>query len=115
MKLDKKHWMMLVAGVVVLFLVYWFLFRKKKNTTSSYNPAIPLIGGNESGYSASDIGGLESGYNTNPYNNPLIKVNRPTPDPLSKISPCRAVNGVIKYPCTYGGIRVNDQRELQLL
>lgn len=49
MKLEKKHWAMLVAGVVILFLVYWFFFRKKK-TESSYNAALPLIGGNESGY-----------------------------------------------------------------
>ena len=40
---------MLVAGVVILFLVYWFFFRKKK-TESSYDAALPLIGGNESGY-----------------------------------------------------------------
>jgi LPXTG-motif cell wall-anchored protein len=110
MKLDKKHWMMLVAGVVILFLVYWFLFRKKKNTTSSYNPAIPLIGGNESGYNGA---WLESAYSTNPYNNPLIKVNRPTIPTANALSPCKGPN--IVYPCTYGGVRVNNQRELQLV
>jgi hypothetical protein len=44
MKFEKKHWMMLVAGLVVLFLVYWFFFRKKKVAESSYNPAVPIWG-----------------------------------------------------------------------
>lgn len=63
MKLEKKHWVMLIAGVVILFLVYWFFFRKKKSESgydsnilvigndSSYDPAFPEIGG-ESGYVA---------------------------------------------------------------
>ena len=55
MKFEKKHWMMLVAGLVVLFLVYWFFFRKKKVAESSYNPAVPIWGismgePSESGY-----------------------------------------------------------------
>lgn len=44
-KFEKKHWMMLIAGLVVLFLVYWFFFRKKKVVAeSSYNPAVPIWG-----------------------------------------------------------------------
>lgn len=62
MKLEKKHWAMLIAGVVILFLVYWFFFRKKKSESgydsdiliygndSSYDPAYPMLG--ESGYVA---------------------------------------------------------------
>lgn len=55
MKFEKKHWMMLVAGLVILFLVYWFFFRKKKVAESSYNPAVPIWGigmgePSESGY-----------------------------------------------------------------
>jgi len=45
MTFEKKHWAMLIGGVVVLFLVYWFFFRKKASE-SSYG--LPLIG--DSGY-----------------------------------------------------------------
>lgn len=44
MKFEKKHWMMLIAGLVILFLIYWFFFRKKKTAESSYNPAVPIWG-----------------------------------------------------------------------
>lgn len=73
MKLEKKHWMMLIAGVVVLFLVYYFLFKKKKSpesgynlpfpgSESGYNPNFLMLG--DSGYAASDINGgvMESGF-----------------------------------------------------
>jgi hypothetical protein len=72
MKLEKKHWMMLIAGVVVLFLVYYFLFKKRKTESgyslpfpgseSGYNPNFLMLG--DSGYAASDINGgvMESGY-----------------------------------------------------
>jgi hypothetical protein len=68
MKLEKKHWAMLITGVVVLFLVYWFFFRKKV-TESAYNPYVPIWGigmgsPSESGYSADqlDAMGVESGF-----------------------------------------------------
>lgn len=72
MKLEKKHWAMLVAGVVVLFLVYWFFFRKKKSESgydsnililgdSSYDPAFPEIGGSESGYKTKPTGTIRPG------------------------------------------------------
>jgi hypothetical protein len=72
MKLEKKHWMMLIAGVVVLFLVYYFLFKKRKTESgyslpfpgseSGYNPNFLMLG--DSGYAASDINGgvMESGF-----------------------------------------------------
>ena len=46
MKLEKKHYMMFIAGLAVLFIVYWLFFRKKKVTVaeSSYNPAVPIWG-----------------------------------------------------------------------
>ena len=71
MKLEKKHWAMLIAGVVILFLVYWFFFRKKKSESgydsniliygndSSYDPAFPVIG--ESGFRVSPRSSAVSG------------------------------------------------------
>jgi len=68
MKLENKHWAMLIAGVVVLFLVYWFFFRKKV-AESAYNPYVPIWGigmgaPSESGYSANQLDpmGIESGF-----------------------------------------------------
>lgn len=48
MKFEKKHWMMLIVGVVVLYLVWYFLIKKKK-TESSYGEAnsFPMIGKGE--------------------------------------------------------------------
>jgi LPXTG-motif cell wall-anchored protein len=76
MKLEKKHWAMLIAGVVVLFLVYWFFFRKKKTESSFNGSALPLIGrgefGNENNY-AGIYGsfGNESGYQKDQLTNGL--------------------------------------------
>ena len=51
MKFEKKHWAMLIGGVVVLFLVYWFFFRKKMldNAESNFGEAnsFPMIGKGE--------------------------------------------------------------------
>jgi hypothetical protein len=46
MKFEKKHWIMLIVGVVVLYLVWYFLIKKKK-TESSYD-SLPLIGSENS-------------------------------------------------------------------
>jgi lipoprotein signal peptidase len=51
MKIEKKHWIMLIVGLAVLFAVYYFFFKKKPE--SSYNYALPIIG--DSAYAASDI------------------------------------------------------------
>jgi hypothetical protein len=66
MKFEKKHWIMLIVGVVVLYLVWYFLSKKKK-TESSYD-SLPLIG-SENSFNpdimipdADEWGGGESGY-----------------------------------------------------
>jgi hypothetical protein len=68
MKLEKKHWIMLIAGAVVLYLVYRFFF--KKQTESSYDPYLPIFGGGmleNNNYTAAmlDPYGIESGYQAN--------------------------------------------------
>jgi hypothetical protein len=65
MKLEKKHWIMLIAGAVVLYLVYRFFF--KKQAESSYDPYLPIFGGGmleNNNYTASQLDpmGIESGY-----------------------------------------------------
>jgi hypothetical protein len=102
MKIEKKHWIFI--GVVIALIAIWYFFlRKKKPAENSYNAdivrkKIVLVLGD-------GMWGNESGY----------KVNRYTPTPTSKSSnPCaRNDKGQIEYPCTYGGIEVNNQNELQ--
>ena len=41
MKLEKKHYTMIIAGAVILFVIYWLFFRKKSGKSDK---------GEESGY-----------------------------------------------------------------
>lgn len=118
MKLEKKHWAMLITGVVVLFLVYWFFFRKKV-TESAYNPYVPIWGigmgsPSESGYSADQLDpmGVESGYDFGR----SFRAPRFTPAPSGKAMPTTPAKGVdghaMKWCCAaYNTSNVCDHWE----
>lgn len=59
MKFEKKHWIMLVVGVVVLYLVWKFLI-KKKVSESGYaaNMVTNCFPNMETNYSGNDTNGL---------------------------------------------------------
>jgi hypothetical protein len=62
MKFEKKHWAMLIGGVVVLFLVYWFFFRKKLMEAPESGYAANMVTNGfpnmETNYSGNDTNGL---------------------------------------------------------
>lgn len=101
MKLEKKHWIMLIAGVVVLYLVYWFFFRNSKKSESSYDPYLPIFGGGmlENNYSASmlDPKGIESGYSAMQLDPRGIESGYGTVGGTRKSCPCGS-GGIISSP-----------------
>lgn len=80
MNLTKKHWAMLIIGVLALIAVWYFFLRKKKGAESSYDPSLLIMGG-------------ESGYKTFKPNVVDVETTNPLYKPASKCS-CGSGTGI---------------------